>query len=77
MGSLCDRKDGRGLTNLTAGQGPVFTYTWSPDGRYLAFASGHAGNTDIYKVNIRDGEVVRLTRHSAEDMLPLWISLDN
>ncbi len=71
------RKDGRGLTNLTAGWGPVFTYTWSPDGRYLAFASGHAGNTDIYKVNIRDGEVVQLTRHSAEDMAPLWISLDN
>ncbi|MGC8786995.1 MAG: TolB family protein [Anaerolineae bacterium] len=70
------RRDGSDLTNLTAGWGPVFTYTWSPDGRYLAFASGHAGNTNIYKVNIENGKVVRLTHHDAEDMAPLWISLE-
>lgn len=69
------KRDGSNLTNLTAGWGPVFTYAWSPDSRYLVFASGHGGNSDIYKVSIGGEQVVQLTRHPAEDMGPLWISL--
>lgn len=71
------RRDGSGLTNLTAGWGPVFTYAWSPDSRYLVFASGRGGSSDIYRVDINNGNIIQLTHDSSENMGPLWISLED
>lgn len=71
------KRDGSNLTNLSHGWGPVFTYTWSTDNRYLAFASAREGHSNIYKVDITSGKITQLTRHTAEDMSPLWVSLED
>jgi tricorn protease len=40
---------------------------WSPDGKWLAFASDRHGNWDIFLVPARGGQVKRLTHHSGPD----------
>ncbi len=45
---------------------------WSPDGRYIAFASLRNGNYDIYLLSMEDGSTRRLTWHSAQDVWPAW-----
>ena len=45
---------------------------WSPDGRWLAFATNRDGNSEIYKMKISSGRLVRLTHHRAIDSSPSW-----
>jgi tricorn protease len=40
---------------------------WSPDGRFIAFASDRSGNFDIYILPIEGGEPTRLTFNSANE----------
>lgn len=55
------------VTNVPADTRPA----WSPDGRYILFTSNtRHGNWDIYRVGAADGNVVRLTEHGANDVLP-------
>ena len=44
----------------------------SPDGRLIALALSHTGNTDLYLVDRRGGLVRRLTRHPKIDISPSW-----
>lgn len=46
--------------------------SWSPDGRQLAFASDHDGESEIYVVTRRGGRVRKLTDNGAEDSWPSW-----
>jgi tricorn protease len=41
---------------------------WSPDGRFLAFASDRHGNYDVYLMPAEGGEARRLTWHSAPEV---------
>ena len=50
--------------------------TWSPDGTKIAFHSQRNGNTDIYLLDVADGNVRRLTTHENSDLFPVW-SPDN
>ncbi|MCG8349167.1 MAG: hypothetical protein MI924_15470 [Chloroflexales bacterium] len=50
---------------------------WSADSRWIAFKMGRGGQTDIYRVNIDSGQLVRLTNSAAvaEDwtaFTPVW-----
>lgn len=45
---------------------------WSPDGRWIAFASDREGNDDIYVLPIGGGEVRRLTWNSMADAPSGW-----
>jgi Tol biopolymer transport system component len=40
---------------------------WSPDGRFLAFASDRYGNFDIYIVSAKGGKPSRITTNSAKE----------
>jgi Tol biopolymer transport system component/regulation of enolase protein 1 (concanavalin A-like superfamily) len=42
-------------------KGPSYLHGWSPDGRFLVYTGGRAGNYDIYKISIQGGDEVRLT----------------
>lgn len=44
-----------------------FKPVWSPDSRFIAFASDRCGNFDIYILPIEGGEPKRLTYHSANE----------
>ncbi len=45
---------------------------WSPDGQSLAFASARDGSYDIYVMDARGGDTVRLTTSPDEDQQPTW-----
>lgn len=61
--------DARRLTAHPAYDGmPV----WSPDGRWIAFASDRDGNRDVYVIPVRGGLVRRLTWYSGNDLPRGW-----
>src|SRR4051794_18744158 len=45
---------------------------YSPDGRYIAFASTRSGNGDIYLLNFASGQLTRLTYDDALDDINAW-----
>ncbi len=63
------RVDAKGGTAslLTISDAHDFMPVWSPDGKWIAFASDRNGNFDIYLMPAEGGTAKRLTYHSAGD----------
>ena len=66
--STVDGRDVR-LTHLGA---RMTTTSWSPDGRWIVFTGGGAGNYDIWRVSVPDGRVERLTDDERYEIGPTW-----
>lgn len=62
----------RGLTKLTFDDGLQIGATWSPDGRFLAYSSNHAGEFAIWVQQIGEGEPIRVTRGPGHHWQPDW-----
>jgi serine/threonine protein kinase/Tol biopolymer transport system component len=62
----------RTLTRLTFGAGLQTDPTFSPDGRFIAYASDRSGNFDIWVQPVAGGEPVQVTRSPAHDTQPAW-----
>ena len=62
----------RTLTRLTFGSGLQTDVTWSPDGRFIAYASDRTGNFDIWVQPVGGGDPVQVTRSVAQDTQPDW-----
>jgi Tol biopolymer transport system component len=45
---------------------------WSPDGNWIAFDSGLAGQSDVYLIDVRSGDVRNLTENSSSDRFYDW-----
>ena len=56
---------GRTLTRVTFDPGLQIGATWSPDGRYLAFASNRGGKFDIWVQQVSGGDPVQVTKGPA------------
>jgi tricorn protease len=68
---VVDSKGGRAIpitTNLEMDDNPV----WSPDGKYIAFASNRTGNWDTFIVPADGGATSQLTWHSGADIPSDW-----
>jgi TolB protein len=48
------------------------TPVWSPDGRWIAFASNHQGSYDIYRVRPDGSQMQRITRTSEPELSVGW-----
>lgn len=46
----------------------VYEPVWSPDSKHIAFASDRYGNFDVFVYNIENGNTLRLSYHSADDI---------
>ena len=46
--------------------------SWSPDGGRVAYASRLAFDVSLFVMDIRDGQVNRLTQHAQNDKHPAW-----
>lgn len=57
------------LTDLGA---RTLSWSWSPDGRHIAFSNSLRGNYDIYTVPVPGGQVKRLTTDTRYDVQPTW-----
>jgi tetratricopeptide (TPR) repeat protein len=64
------RSDGTNRTPLTQVPGDARP-TWSPDGRYIVFMSQERdGNWEIYRLDVNDKSIVRMTNDPNVDGLP-------
>ena len=68
--------DGGVSSRITSMQGYTTNPRVSPDGKWLAFSNSQFGNSDVYVMPLQGGDIVRLTFHSANDMVDSW-SWDN
>jgi len=62
----------RNLTRLTFGSGLQTDVTFSPDGRFIAYASDRAGNFDIWVQPVAGGDAVQITKSPDPDTQPAW-----
>ncbi|RPJ54928.1 MAG: hypothetical protein EHM23_27770 [Acidobacteria bacterium] len=60
------------IAQLTFGEGLQTHATWSPDGRFVAFAWNRDGNFDLFIQALDGSEPIRLTDHPAHDTQPSW-----
>ncbi len=60
------------LRRLTFDSGIQKDPTFSPDGRYVIYASNKSGNFDLWKQPVDGGEAVQLTQDPADDVEPNW-----
>jgi serine/threonine protein kinase/Tol biopolymer transport system component len=62
----------RNLTRLTFGSGLQTDVTFSPDGRFIAYAADRAGNFDIWVQPVAGGDAVQVTKSPEPDTQPAW-----
>jgi Tol biopolymer transport system component len=60
------------LTRATFDDGLQMEATWSPDGRFLAYASNQSGNFDIWVQPLGGGRAVQVTSDPSTDWQPSW-----
>lgn len=69
--------DGTNVVQLTFGNIPDGRATWSPDGRFIAFASGPANNRDIYIMDAQGQGLKNITNTpGADEDWPEWSPID-
>jgi len=60
------------LTRLTFDDGLQTGATWSPDGRYIAYASDRGGKFDIWVQQISGGDPIQITKGPGQNWMPDW-----
>jgi len=62
----------RTLKRFTFDEGLQTSATWSPDGRYIAYASDRGGKFDIWVQQVSGGDPVQITRGPGHHWQPDW-----
>jgi Tol biopolymer transport system component len=64
---------GKGLKSLATDMSIIATSPqWSPDGEWIAFDSELEGQTDIFLIDVKTGELRNLTEHPSSDRFYDW-----
>ena len=63
---------GATLERLAMDPGVPSEFTWSPNGRSIAYDSWHGGNLDIYVMDVGTNEHRQLTFDGNKDRFPAW-----
>jgi Tol biopolymer transport system component/DNA-binding winged helix-turn-helix (wHTH) protein len=66
------RSSQRALTRLTFDEGLQIGATWSPDGRYIAYAADRAGRFDIWIQQLTGSDPVQITKGPGNNWQPDW-----
>ena len=62
----------RTFTRFTFDEGLQTSATWSPDGRYIAYASDRGGKLDIWMQQVSGGDPVQITNGPGNHWQPDW-----
>jgi Tol biopolymer transport system component len=62
----------RALTRVTFDDGLQGQPAWSPDGKFIAYASNQGGNVDVWVQPLAGGRALRVTSDAAIDWQPHW-----
>jgi eukaryotic-like serine/threonine-protein kinase len=62
----------RNQTRLTFGPGLQTDVTFSPDGRFVAYAADRSGSFDIWVQPVAGGEAIQVTKSAAHETQPDW-----
>ncbi|MGY6629431.1 MAG: S41 family peptidase [Wenzhouxiangella sp.] len=65
-------RDGQNPRQLTSSPAEENNPQFSPDGRWIAYAANHGGNTSVYVISVDGGQPRRLTWHPADDIPVGW-----
>ena len=60
------------LQTLMTDPGHLSAFTWSPNGRSIAYGSGQTGNPDIHLMDVGTNRHRQLTFHGNRDLWPSW-----
>jgi Tol biopolymer transport system component len=71
LGDLWSLADGK-ATRLTEGSAIEMDAQWSPDGRWLVYASDQLGTMDLWLREMTSGATRQLTRNTGGAALPAW-----
>jgi Tol biopolymer transport system component len=66
--------DGSERRTLTWLSNSDWSFSWSPDGRRIAFVSDRDGNDEVYVINVDGTGLRNLTRSPTRDGHPVWSS---
>lgn len=64
--------DASWIVKLTFGPSWDNAWAWSPDGRWVTFATDRDGNWELYKMDRQGRMITRLTDHPGQDGWPSW-----
>lgn len=65
--------DGSNITNVTSAFNSWDNgWSWSPDGKWIAFSSDRDGNWELYKMTATGESITRLTNDAKSDGWPAW-----
>ena len=65
--------NGKDIENITHDSIEQYSPSWSPDGKWLAYTGGDKSNYDIWIVNLKSGQRLRLTNDPKRDETPVWV----
>ena len=65
-------EDGTSVRQVTVGPEPSRDPTWSPTADALAFATGYAGDHDLYSVGADGNGLRQITSGGSDDVEPAW-----
>jgi TolB protein len=72
-GSICVVSPGQSAATKLMGESTRGDQlSWSPDGRYIAFASSVPGTCDIFALEMETRKVIRLITSEGDDRSPSW-----
>ena len=69
------RSDGSHLERLTSEEADAFSYSWSPDGRMIAYVTNRDFNAEIYVAYLGPDALItheNLSQNPASDQWPVW-----
>ena len=71
--TILDMESGKRVREIRVPEvGEIYSPTWSPDGRYIAFAGLVGGLSDLFIYDLEDDVLKRMTNDAFAELQPAW-----